>query len=985
MITHDSWQRIKEIFQSAQNLSGAERSDFLNKACGDDASIREEVEALLTADASNEDFLSAPAYEFAASILAETEFSAGQKIGHYTILCPLGSGGMGQIYLADDLKLRRKIALKLISRQFASDPQRVQRFEQEALAASALNHPNICVIHELGRTESGRHFIAMEYIQGITLRDQLSRGPLPIKQALNFAVQVATALSSAHASGIVHRDIKPENIMLRPDGYVKVLDFGLAKLMQIPHVTEVPFQASKNVPTEAGTLMGTVKYMSPEQLRETKVDERSDIWSLGVVLYEMLTGTTPFDTETTNDTIAAILAVQPASLKFPDQIPGKLRDMIAKAIEKERDWRYQTISKLAADLKELLGKLQGQTTIDLPSAYPFISDEQQTRRIESSGIFTRLKSQALLKTDFLLSEIRTHKTAALFTGISGVLVFLLVLPSGVRVVNKFINPPDTVLTSEMNSITNAGTSISAAGSSDGKWIAHVEESNGKQRLVVTNTQTSASVEVVPAAEVQYVGICFTRDNNYLYFTRREKDAGILYRLALPGNSPVKIKEGVDSPISLSPQQSRFAFIRLNRTTGDYSLMLSNIDGSNEQIVRTRKDRERFSVYGLAWSPDENRIVCPTSVWTDRGYVVNLTEIDLKSGEEHAIGSTSWFSILQVAWEEDMTSLVISARDQPTKPFQLWRVAYPGGTSRKITTDLAEYRGVDLSEGNIVTIRSDRSWELFVTNAENKNASRSSISSGVGLSYGLSWAGNEKIVFSSMARDRLNISRINADGSGLVQLTVNSGDNSGDNYSPAGSADGRYIVFSSNRTGRFNLWRMNAEDGSDLEQLTFTDGNFYPSISPDNEWVVYDNQELNKLSVWRVPLQGGFSTRVADTYRMPTFSPDGQFIATRYDLDSGTNDVAIFSNKGGEPVRRLPIPILEWQSVQWLDNNTLSYIKNVDGEANIWSYDLSAGSEKQLTNFNRDQIFSYAWSPDRKTLACQVGRRRGNVVTLNSER
>jgi len=181
MITHDTWQRIKEIFESAQRLSAAERSNFLDEACGDDASIREEVEALLTADASNEDFLSAPAYEFAASILAESEFSAGQKIGPYTILCPLGSGGMGQIYLAEDAKLRRKIALKLISQQFASDPQRVERFEQEALAASALNHPNICVIHELGTTESGRHFIAMEYIQGITLRDQLAHGPLPIQ------------------------------------------------------------------------------------------------------------------------------------------------------------------------------------------------------------------------------------------------------------------------------------------------------------------------------------------------------------------------------------------------------------------------------------------------------------------------------------------------------------------------------------------------------------------------------------------------------------------------------------------------------------------------------------------------------------------------------------------------------------------------------------------------------------------------------------
>ncbi len=197
--------------------------------------MREEVEALLTADAGNEDFLSSPAYEFAAGMLAgeASEFSAGQKVGRYEILCSLGAGGMGQIYLAHDAQLDRKIALKLISREFATDPRRVLRFEQEARAASALNHPNVCVIHEIGITENGRHFIAMEYIQGMTLRDQLARGPLKPLEALQIAIQVGAALASAHAVGIVHRDIKPENIMLRPDGYVKVVDFGLAKLTEV--------------------------------------------------------------------------------------------------------------------------------------------------------------------------------------------------------------------------------------------------------------------------------------------------------------------------------------------------------------------------------------------------------------------------------------------------------------------------------------------------------------------------------------------------------------------------------------------------------------------------------------------------------------------------------------------------------------------------------------------------------------------------------
>ncbi len=978
MITHDSWQRIKEIFQSAQKLSGAERVGFLDGACGDDQSLREGVEALLTADESNEDFLSAPAFEFAAGILVETEFSAGQKIGPYTILCPLGAGGMGQIYLAEDAKLRRKIALKLISQQFASDPRRVSRFEQEALAASALNHPNICVIHEMGLTEAGRHFIAMEYIQGITLRDQLSRGPLPIPQALNIAVQVATALSSAHASRIIHRDIKPENIMLRPDGYAKVLDFGLAKLTEILPEPEGLPAVSTGVRTEAGTLMGTVKYMSPEQLRETKIDDRSDIWSLGVVLYEMLTGSTPFEGRTTNETLTAILANQPAPLKFHDQIPDLLRLTVSRALEKDRDLRYQTMSKFAADLKDLQGKLQGQAVIDPAPVYPYGGEEHQTRKIEPSGILTRLKSQALMTTDFLLSEIRSHKRAALFTGVSGVLTFLLVLPSLARFINRVVHPGNVVASIEMTPVTNEGNSVCSAISSDGKLIAHAEERNGKQQLVVTNTTTSSSEVVVAPAEVQYLGVSFARDNNYLYFTRRENDAGVLYRLALPGGSAVKVKERVDSPISFSPQQDRFAFVRLDSGTSVYSLVVSNVDGSDERVIATRKEGNTFSVYGLAWSPDGNLVVCPTSSWTDDGYKVNLVGINLTNGTEQLIGAQSWFSILQISWQEDMSGLVISARDQATRPFQLWHVTYPDGVSSRITTDLAEYRGASVSGRNIVSVRIERRWELFVVKAEDNYETRSSILTGVGLSYGLVWAG-EKIVFSSMVQNNLNITRIDPDGSNRFHLTSDAGDN----YTPASSADGRIIVFSSNRNGKFNIWRMNTDDGRDLRQLTFSDADFYPAVSPDNQWVAYDNQQRTTLSVWKVPLQGGEATKFAEQYRMPAFSPDGEFVAARYDSESGSNDVTIFSAQDGQPLKQMPVPKFDWQRVQWLSNHTLTYIKNGEGHSDIWSYDLDSRSTKQLTNFKRNQIFGYAWSPDSKSLACQLGTRTSNVVMIKS--
>jgi serine/threonine protein kinase len=971
MITHDRWQRIKNIFYAAQDRAPAERSAFLNEACGDDPSIREEVDALLTADAGNEDFLSSPAYEFAAGMLATEviEFTAGEKVGRYEIKCPLGAGGMGQIYLAYDPQLGRKIALKLISQEFATDPRRVHRFEQEARAASALNHPNVCVIHEVGNTDQGRHFIAMEYIQGITLRDQLARGPFKPIEALQVIIQVGAALASAHAIGIVHRDIKPENIMLRPDGYVKVVDFGLAKLTELlPEQRDIE-DANTNVRTERHTVMGTVKYMSPEQLRETEVDERTDIWSLGVVLYEMLTGSTPFEGRSPNDSIARILGTQEFEFKFPAGIPARLQQCIEKALEKDRDERYQTITKLTADLNSLKRELERNAATGISISIPPAVRKRRANTEGTSTLLTRLRSQAILTAD----SLRTHKAAAVF-GLTSVLAALLLIPTAAKWINRLVNPLQPP--SEIKSLTNAGTSVCAAISADGKYVAHAEEQNGKQQLVVTNITNSSSTVAIPPDTVQYLGVTYTHDGGYLYITRKENNGpGILYRLALPGNDLSQVKTGVDSPITFSPNGDRFGFVRHNEDTTEYSLMVSNTDGSNEQLVGSRKDGDMLSLYGAAWSPDGSVIVCPATHWA-KGFHTSLVKFDVTTRQEEVIGGQSWFSILQVAWEEDVSSLVISARERETSPHQLWRIHLPDGAAQKLTPDLDEFTGVSISGKNIVSVRTNLLWRIWVSKPE-ESQKATAVTYGVGLNYGLSWTSQGKIVFSSMHQDRLNISRVDPDGSNPVRLTIVA-----DNYTPAASADGRYIVFSSNRNGPFNIWRMNAEDGSDPVQLTFDDANFYPSVSPDNEWVAYDNLGEAGSSFWKVPLSGGKPIKVGERYRMPVFSPDSQLLACRYNFQSGSRDIAIFSAQGGRPVRRFDIPIQEYQRVYWLNDHELSYVKNVDGYSNVWSYDLNTGDSKQLTNFNSDQIYAYAWSPDFKQIAAQRGTRISDVTMIN---
>ena len=556
---------------------------------------------------------------------------------------------------------------------------------------------------------------------------------------------------------------------------------------------------------------------------------------------------------------------------------------------------------------------------------------------------------------------------ATFAGIASVLVLLFFLPGLLR------PGPPTVLMA--NRLTHMGTTVLSAISSDGKLLAHAEQAEGKQRVMLTSTANFSNRVLVEAADVTYLGITFSRDNNEIYLTRRENGRGVLYRLALPGARMVPVMDNtVDSPVTFSPQGNQFAFVRLNSAASEYYLIVANVDGSNERIIATRKNGDTLSVYGAAWSPDGRTIVCPAGNWQD-GFHVTLIGFDANTGAEHPMEDRSWFSILQVAWMDDMSGLVISARERPTSQHQLWRITYPDAAVRRLTNDLSEYEGVNLVGENIVTVRINRSWQMWVTSVNN-SASPVQITTGNGFSYGMTWTPAGKIVYSSAAQEKLNLLQVDPDGSNPDQLTLDAGDN----YNPAVSPDGRYIVFASNRMGSFNIWRINSSDGSEPKQLTFSDGNFYPSVSPDNQWVAYDKQTNLKLSIWRVPLEGGDSTPLVDGYRMPAFSPDNQLLAGRYDHESGTRDVAIFSSQGGKALKKIDeIPVIEWQRIQWINNHTFSFINNVGGFADIWSYDLDTGEMKKLTDFNAKQILAYAWSPDHKQIACQSGLTISDVT------
>ena len=314
-MTPKRWQQVKEIFNSAIKYQPEERESFLSEVCSDDEALRTEVGSLIASHEKTRNSIDEPAYQAAVDFLVDenSELKPGQIVGAYEILSFISRGGMGEVYLAQDKRLSRKVALKLLPASFTRDNDRLRRFEQEARAASALNHPNIITIYEVAKTES-THVIAAEFVEGETLRSRLSYARLNLNESLHVAIQVADALAAAHKAGIIHRDIKPENIMLRPDGYVKVLDFGLAKLSEPESATVFSEAPTRQVRTGSGIVMGTAGYMSPEQARGRDIDARSDIFSLGAVIYEMVAHRRPFEGESPSDILAAILKTDPAPL-----------------------------------------------------------------------------------------------------------------------------------------------------------------------------------------------------------------------------------------------------------------------------------------------------------------------------------------------------------------------------------------------------------------------------------------------------------------------------------------------------------------------------------------------------------------------------------------------------------------------------------------------------------------------------------------------
>ena len=426
MSTAEQWQQVQDLFHAALEKEPHDRTVFLDEACGGDSELRREVAWLISAHEIEDHFIDSPGYVAAGDVLANHNFQPGEMVAHYKIQAALGSGGMGEVYLAEDTRLNRKVALKLLPPHFTINPDRVRRFEREARAASALNHPNIVTIYEIGQSDAA-HFIATEFVDGKTLRQLINEKPLTLNETLNVSMQVADALNGAHAAGIVHRDIKPENIMIREDGYVKILDFGLAKLTE-QQVTDADLETPTLLQTNPGLVMGTVQYMSPEQARAKNVGLGTDIWSLGIVMYELLAGHVPFSGETHSHVMVSLMEDKLPPLKDEANVPEELDRLVTRALRKNQKERYQTAGQLARDLKSLKQKLQLDARLNdwlktvpsrkdgqLPSFSPLATHSGAHRIPPDTRGATEtsaLESHPTSSAEYFVREIRTHRTLA---------------------------------------------------------------------------------------------------------------------------------------------------------------------------------------------------------------------------------------------------------------------------------------------------------------------------------------------------------------------------------------------------------------------------------------------------------------------------------------------------------------------------------------------------------------------------------------------
>jgi eukaryotic-like serine/threonine-protein kinase len=864
---------------------------------------------------------------------------------------------MGTVWIAEDLQLGRRVALKFLSEDLAKHRQALERFKLEARTASSLNHPNICTIYEIGEVD-GEYFIAMELIEGEPLDCHLAHHRPELQELLDLAIQIADALDAAHSKGVIHRDIKPANILITSRGQAKILDFGLAKLIAERHAVEQPTYAGVTLVTASehltspGMAVGTVAFMSPEQARGRELDARSDLFSFGAVLYQMATGKLPFEGETAATIFDGILNRAPTSpVELNPELPPKLDEIIRTALEKDRDLRYQSAAEMRAELKRLKRDTSsGKVAVSSGSAVAMPAARKPARAVTA-----------------VIAALAVVAVAA------AVSVWISRRPRGFNLQNM-----------KISQVTTTGNAGAAALSPDGRYIVYVRHDGAQESLWVQQMATGSNVQVLAPDQVHLVAVSFTPDGNYLLFVRSDKSTKnfrYLYQMPVLGGAPKQLARDVDSAPAFSPDGQRIAYVRgvldpSGKETGN-EILVANADGTSERVLAKRGGFGP-GLPNVSWSTDGRTLalVSPETRNGNSQWVLETISVD--TGEVRDLHAFPIFA-RAATWLPDGSGLLVAGTDPETARGQLWFVSYPKGEVSRFTNDLADYDGCCLEvtrDGrSLVALQDTNLSDVWVAKGNGPEARQ--ITSGEALGFGLSWVGNRLAAANSRGQWFL----MNPDGSDRSPLT----NDRDPHFQLTACADGRHLVYSTWRNGRFELWASEADGSNEVRLIPQAVLGFgVGACTPDSKSVVYaaDN------SIWRVSVTGGTPEKLDLPFTQIGYSPDGRLMFhVSQRVEAGTMQAKLVIAPAGS---KTPLHTLEYpygmQFPQFTpDSKALSFLLSRNHATNIWEQPLSGSAPIQVTQFPSGEMFAFEWSRDGKQLAFSRGQRKTDVIMMSNLR